>query len=95
VTSENPLTTKEKNRPLTVTEHVACAIPISLVFFGGALAGLCGGLAWALNQKVIRLNLPVTVRYSLMNLTLVGALLLFIQVVTVLAAFFPNLFDSK
>ncbi len=89
MTEQNEPATERK---LTILEQVVCAAPIALVAVGGAIGGLCGGLAWAVNQKIMRSDRSAGVRYGLAALTFVGAIALYFAVVTAIALAFPNLF---
>ena len=82
-------------RKLTIVEQIVCAAPIALVTVGGAIGGLCGGLGWAINQKIMRSDRSAGVRYGLAALTFVGAIALYFAVVTVIALVFPSLFAQQ
>lgn len=79
-------------RKLTVVEQAFCGWPLVLIFIGGAIGGLCGGAAWALNTRIMSGPQSAAVRYLLVVLTGFGAFALWFAVVTVLALLFPNLF---
>jgi sulfite exporter TauE/SafE len=82
-------------RKLTVVEQIVCALPIALVAVGGAIGGACGGVAWAVNQKIMRSDRSAPVRYLLIALTFVGAVLAYFAVLFALALAFPDLFERQ
>jgi hypothetical protein len=43
---------------LSTLEHVLCGWPLILVFFGGAIGGALGGIAYAINVAIYRANMP-------------------------------------
>ena len=90
-----PQVTANEGRKLSIVEQIVCALPIGLIAIGGALGGLCGGLAWALNQKIMRSERSAPVRYALALATLVGAIAAYFGAVVVLAMLFPDLFGSR
>lgn len=73
-------------------EHLACGWPLLLVFIGGALGGLCGGAAYAVNAKVFSKDISITKKYAYVILVGVGAFLVYFIAVVVLAMIFPGLF---
>ncbi len=87
------MTEATTERKLSVTEHIICALPIALIAVGGAIGGLCGGAAWAVNQKIMRGQQSAVVRYALVALTFVGAIAAYFAVIIALAMAFPNLFS--
>ena len=52
-------------RPLRWYELVWVALPILLVFLGGALGALVGGVAAAVNARILRTDQPLGARYLL------------------------------
>ena len=83
--------TVSAQRKLTTFEQVVCAVPLVLIFVGGAIGGAAGGLAWAINQKIMRGNAPAPMRYGLTVLTFVGAVGLYFAAIFILTMLFPNL----
>ena len=79
---------------LTTLQQVVCAWPFVLVIVGGAIGGLCGGVAWAANTKIMSSTLAAPVRYGLCAVTgLVAAVVWFLaaQALTpVLASMFRS-----
>jgi hypothetical protein len=57
-----PASTKPK---LTTLQQVFCAWPLALVIVGGAIGGLCGGVAWAINTKIMSSSMAAPMRYGL------------------------------
>ena len=58
-------------RTLTLAEHFICAWPIVWLLYGGAIGGVCGAAAWALNFHIMEGNRSAAARYVLV--ILVGA----------------------
>ncbi|MBS0385728.1 MAG: hypothetical protein JSS00_10325 [Proteobacteria bacterium] len=54
---------------LYVLQHVVCAWPFAFVIVGGAIGGACGGLAWAINIRIMSSARAAPVRYGLCALT--------------------------
>lgn len=79
-------------RKLTIVEQIVCALPIGLIAVGGAIGGACGGAAWVVNQKIMRSNSSAPVRYLLVALTFVGAVVAYFAAIFALALIFPDLF---
>lgn len=79
-------------RKLTIVEQIVCALPIGLIVVGGAIGGACGGAAWVVNQKIMRSNGSAPVRYLLVALTFVGAVVAYFAAIFALALIFPDLF---
>ena len=69
--------------------------PLVLVTFGGAIGGGLGGLTCALNFKIFNSKLSKPLKYIYSLLIGVGGILLYLVVVTVLVAIFPNIFNKK
>lgn len=82
-------------RKLTTLEQVICAWPLALVVVGGAIGGACGGAAWALNTRIMSSNMSAAARYSLVVVSGIGAGILYVGLVSVLALMFPNLFAPQ
>ena len=53
-----PHTEKPKAGKVTPMVHVMCGWPLILVFFGGAISGALGGLAYAANLAVYKSDMP-------------------------------------
>ena len=64
VSSQQPAKPK-----LTALQQVFCAWPLALVAIGGAIGGLCGGAAWAINARIMSSGMSAPVRYGLCVLT--------------------------
>ena len=60
--------------PLTWYQWLLTGIPLVLVFIGGALGGLLGGIAMAFNVRILRLDMTAVARYALAAILSVGAL---------------------
>ena len=72
-------------------EQVWIALPFSLVAVGGAIGGLCGGAAWAINKKVFQKTESAVLRYVWTGLISGAAVIAYI----VLAAVFVSLFRRR
>ena len=77
---------------LNTIENLACAWPIILVAFGGALGGLCGAGAWYLNVKVMKSDYIGLVTYPAVLLIGVASWGLYLGIVIWLALQFPDVF---
>lgn len=80
---------------LTIFEHVICAWPLWLIAVGGAIGGLCGGAAWALNTRIMRSQRSAPLKYILILLSGVGAAALYFVLIVALALAFPTLFAPR
>lgn len=71
-------------------EYIWICLPIALVYFGGLIGGLCGGVACAINQTVFKKTKNPILRYVWTGLVsaFAGAAYL------VVAAFFLSLFNK-
>jgi hypothetical protein len=83
-----------EKRKLNVVELVFTAWPMALVAVGGAIGGLCGGVGWAINAKIMSSGLSAPVRYGLCVLVGIGAIGLWLLAVFLLATAFPSLFGG-
>lgn len=70
-------------RPLQWYEYLWLGLPALLIFIGGALGGLCGGIAFYLNVKVFRSDLHIAAKYVLTGIVSFVAVILFFIVVAV------------
>lgn len=73
-------------------EHACCGLPLLLMFFGGALGGACGGMAYALSAAVFKKAMPAPAKYVLSLLISAGAFGLYLGAALAIAVAFPNLF---
>ena len=85
--------TEEKEK-LKWHEHLACGWPLALVGIGGALGGLCGGAAYAINAQIFGKNISKTKKYIYSFLVGAGAFATYFLVIVVLAIIFPDLFSE-
>jgi len=58
---------------LTWYQHAWTALPLVLIFLGGAVGGAIGGAAWAANHQVFRRTRDPVLRYVFTGLTSGGA----------------------
>ena len=70
-----------------------CAWPLALVIVGGAIGGLCGGIAWALNTKIMASSLSAPVRYGLCVLTGIVAGIVWFYAAMMLAPVLASMFS--
>lgn len=77
---------------LTTLQQVMCAWPLALVIVGGAIGGLCGGIAWALNTKIMSSSLSPPVRYGLCVLTGIVAAIVWFYAAMMLAPVLASMF---
>jgi hypothetical protein len=54
---------------LSAVQQIFCAWPLALVVVGGAIGGLCGGVAWAINTRIMSSSMAAPARYGLCVLT--------------------------
>jgi hypothetical protein len=66
--------------PLAWYQYAWMAIPIILVFLGGAIGGLCGGLAAGISSRIFRSDRSEGMKYALTGLISVGAFLTYFVV---------------
>jgi hypothetical protein len=81
-----------EKRKLSVVELVFAAWPLALVAVGGALGGLCGGVAAAINVQIMRSGMSAPMRYGLSVLVGLGGVGLWLLAVFLLAMTFPGMF---
>ncbi len=68
--ASTPASASASTKPkLTTLQQVFCAWPLALVIVGGAIGGLCGGLAWAINTRIMASALGAPLRYGLCVVT--------------------------
>jgi len=78
VSSQQPAKPK-----LTALQQVFCAWPLALVIIGGAIGGLCGGVAWAINARIMSSARSAPARYGLCVLTgIVAAVVWYFAAIT-------------
>jgi hypothetical protein len=70
--------TTEGNQKLTSKAHLMCGWPLILVIIGGLVGGGLGGLAYGINIKIYKSNLPKTTKVILNIVTGIGAAILWI-----------------
>ena len=54
--------------PLSVFQYIWCGMPLILIFVGGAIGGLIGGITFWINIKVFRSEMSTIERYLLVGL---------------------------
>jgi|SRR5271169_1670919 len=69
--------------PLRWYEYLWIGIPIALVAAGGAIGGLCGGLAANTNGRIFRSDRGLLAKYGLSALITLGAALAYVVLVIV------------
>jgi hypothetical protein len=65
-------------------QYVWMSLPILLVFGGGAIGGLCGGVAAVSSSRVFRSNLGEGMKYALTGLISLGAFFTYFVVASAL-----------
>lgn len=70
--------------PLTWFEYIWIGIPILLIFVGGAIGGVCGGLAATGSGRLFRSDRSAVSKYGLSALLTLGAALCYVILVTVI-----------
>lgn len=71
-------------------QHGWLAMPLALIFVGGALGGLCGGAAWGLNRVVFEKAEHPIFRYVWTGLITVAAFFVWVVLVLIISAFLPK-----
>jgi hypothetical protein len=74
--------------PLAWYEYAWIALPLSLLFIGGALGGFTGGVAAYASGHVFRSDRSPGVKYALSGLISVGAIVFFLVVAVALRTLF-------
>jgi hypothetical protein len=64
-------------------EWLWVVLPLTLLVAGGALGGLCGGVAMLINARLLRSAQPPVVRYGLGVLVIVAAVVAWLALATV------------
>ena len=73
--------------PLAWYQYAWMALPIVLLFLGGAIGGLCGGLAAGISSRIFRSERSEPVKYALTGLVSAGAFITYFMVAgTIVAA---------
>jgi hypothetical protein len=70
-------------------EYVIGGIPVVLLFIGGGLGGLLGGLGMVTNYHLFRENASPLTRYAKVMALTVGCFILYFAVALVIATFIP------
>jgi hypothetical protein len=83
---------KQKLKP---HEYAWAGWPLIMVFIGGALGGLCGGAAMALNVKIFNSSRSVKYKYGMTLLVSLASILIYIVAVTILVLFFPSIVPKQ
>ena len=65
---------------IPVWAYVLCGWPFALVFLGGLIGGIFGGLAFAANMTVFRSNMPMAARIGISQGIGVAAVVLYFVV---------------
>ena len=79
---------KPKLKPF---EYAWAGWPLIMVAIGGALGGLCGGAAMALNVKIFNSSRSVKYKYGMTLLVSLASILVYLVAVTVLVLIFPSM----
>lgn len=66
------------SKPLLVLSF----LPFCLVFLGGALGGLCGGIGWGFNNQLARTSMPTTVKVVAMLIVAVASVFAYVGMAT-------------
>lgn len=80
------------DRDLNLVENIACAWPVILLGFGGAIGGAFGALAWYLNVKVMKSNYIGLITYPAVILIGLMAWALYLATALWLVLQFPDVF---
>ena len=80
---------------LSTLQQVFCAWPLALVIVGGAIGGLCGGVAWALNARIMSSAMSAPLRYGLCVVTGIVAGLVWFFAAMALTPVLASMFAPK
>jgi hypothetical protein len=69
--------------PLKWYEYTWIALPIALIVTGGAIGGLCGGMAANVSGRIFRSDRGIFAKYGLSALVMFGAVIAFVILATV------------
>jgi hypothetical protein len=75
-------TTLRLGRPFAWHEYLWIGLPLVLLV-GGALGGLCGGVAMLVNARLLRSDLPAPARYGLGVVPFLGAVIVWLLLAAV------------
>jgi len=78
-------------KKLKAVEYAWACWPLIMVAVGGALGGLCGGGAAAINMKLFNSSRTQKAKYALSFLVSIGSVLLYLLAAVVLVIIFPSL----
>ena len=79
---------------LTTMQQVFCAWPLILVIVGGAIGGLCGGVAWAINTRIMSSGMSAPARYGICVITGVVAAVVWYFAALALAPVIASMFAN-
>ena len=82
----------DKNYKLRPHEHIVAGIPLILVVAGGAIGGGIGGGAYYLSSIVFKKRITSFKKYFYSILISIGAAVLYLTIIAILALIFPNAF---
>ena len=77
---------------LSAIQQIFCAWPLALVVVGGAIGGLCGGIAWAINTRLMSSSMAAPARYGLCLLTGIVAAIVWFFAAMALAPVLASMF---
>jgi len=93
-------TTQFKNKKATLSEllsglkwyeQIWAGLPMLLLFIGGGVGGLCGGIAFTFNVKIFKSRLAKPAKYMLAVLITLGAFFFYLVTGVLLVRAFPSL----
>jgi hypothetical protein len=62
---ESAKSSGDRTERLSVVAHLLCGWPFALAFFGGAIGGGLGGLAYAINVAIYKASMPTILKVFL------------------------------
>lgn len=71
---------KKTLQRMSIAAHVMCGWPLILVFFGGAIGGAMGGLAYVINVAIYKAGMPTILKIVLNILVGTAALVLWLVI---------------
>jgi hypothetical protein len=83
-----------QSRTIAWYEHAWSGIPFLLIFIGGLIGGACGGLGYGLNVAVFKKDWSGPTKYLTCLGISIGAFVLYIVAIMLLAIIFPGLFSK-
>ncbi len=86
MSDESTVSTDPQESKLPASAHLLCGWPLLLVAIGGAIGGGLGGLAYGINVKIYKSELPTAAKIVLNPVVGLTAIALWLVIVTLIQA---------